>query len=355
MSFLPPLDEHVDQDQAAGPGVVPRAVPLDWPTFLTREIGPVDFIAGRLMVRGQQIALVGDGKAGKSLLAQEWMYRVAAGLGFLGDGPRGPLRVLYVDQENTDDEIQERFLAFGATAETLRNLTYLSFPAFRALNTEAGAADLLAAVDEHRPAVVVLDTISRMVRGKENDAEPWLDLYRHALLPLKARKVSSIRLDHFGKDATRGGRGNSAKTQDVDAVWELTPTERGSSLLRLVRTHTRTGKGPGELLLRRHGEQVGDQWKTGGTWHGLADETEVASTVPDPAQQYRPGARRVLAALGSSALPMTVAQVGDELAKTGTPLKARTIQDALQTLADAGEVDQIDAHPGRPSLWIKAA
>lgn len=337
------------------PAVPPRATPLDWATFLTREQGPVDFLAGRLMVRGQQIALVGHGKAGKSLLSVEWAWRISAGLAFLGDGPRPPLRVLYVDQENPDDDIQERLLSLGATAETLQNLTYLSFPVFRPLNTEAGAGDFLTAVDAYRPAVVFLDTVSRMVKGEENAADTWLALYRLTLMPLKARGISSVRLDHFGKDATRGSRGNSAKTQDVDAVWELAPVEGDATLLQLTRTHTRNGKGADDLLLRRHGELIGDRWKTGGTWHGVADESERPSSTPDPGQQYRPAARRVLGVLAGAAGPLTVRHIGDELAaQSSGPLKPRTIQDALRTLAEAGEADECEITAGKPSLWIRA-
>lgn len=349
-------DKHTDWPDGAStertPAASARAAPLDWPSFLTREIGPVDFIAGRLMVRGQQVALIGDGKAGKSLFSLEWAWRISAGLPFLGDDPRAPLRVMYVDQENPDDDIQERLLSLGATAETLTNLIYLSFPMFRPLNTDAGGSDLLAAVEQYKPAILVLDTISRMIRGKENEADPWLDLYRHTLMPLKARKVSSIRLDHFGKDQTRGGRGNSAKTQDVDAVWELVPTERGSDLLRLTRTHTRNGKGPSELLIRRHGELIGDRWKAGGSWHGLADESEAPSNEPDPMQQFRPAARRVLGVLAGTTMPLTVRQIGDELAgQKGGPLQVRTIQDALKTLAEANLADECEVERGKASLW----
>jgi AAA domain/DnaB-like helicase N terminal domain len=341
--------ETLADPPAAG---VPRATPLDWSAFLTREQGPVDFLAGRLMVRGQQIALVGAGKAGKSLFAVEWAWRIAAGLEFLGDHARPPLRVLYIDQENPDDDIQERLLSLGATPETLQNLTYLSFPAFRPLNTEAGASDLLAVVDEYRPAVLIFDTISRMVKGKENEADPWLDLYRLALMPLKARKVSSIRLDHFGKDATRGGRGNSAKTQDVDAVWELVPVEDDATLLQLTRTHTRNGKGLDDALIRRHGEQVGDRWKAGGTWHGIADASERPEVTPDVEKQFPPAARRVLGVLGTSQLPLTVTEIGDILAgQNDGPLKRRTVQDALKKLAEANRADEVDAHPGKAPLW----
>lgn len=348
------LTALADCGPSPGRQAAPRAAPLDWSAFLAREQGPVDFLSGRLMVRGQQIALVGAGKAGKSLFSVEWAWRISAGLPFLGDHARPPLRVMYIDQENPDDDIQERLLSLGATAETLSNLTYLSFPAFRPLNTEAGAADLLAAVDEYQPAVLFLDTISRMVKGKENEADPWLDLYRLALMPLKARRVSSIRLDHFGKDVTRGGRGNSAKTQDVDAVWELVPVDDDPTLLQLNRTHTRNGKGHDELLLRRRGEQIGDRWKVGGTWHSVADASERPDTKPNRDEQFPPAARRVLGVIGTSMRPMTVREIGDELAaQTAGSVTKRTIQLALNTLADAGLAEELEkGERGKGSIWI---
>lgn len=342
--------ERPDQDEQPPR----RAVPLDWSAFLARDLGPPDFLAGRLMVRGHQVALVGDGKAGKSLFTQEWAWRMAAGLPFLDDCAHAPLKVLYVDMENAEEEIQERLLAFGATPDTLTNLVYLSFPMFRPLNTADGAADLMEVVDEYRPEVVILDTISRMIVGKENDADPWLALYRQTLVRLKKRRISSIRLDHFGKDATRGARGNSTKTQDVDAVWELTPTERGGDLLRLARTHTRSGKGPDELLIRRHGELIGDQWKPGGTWHSIASDEDRPAITPDPMARFTPAARRVLGVLAVNApIGLTVKDIGDALAgQQGGPLKARTIQDALKKLTDSDLIDELAASPGRAGIWV---
>ena len=37
-----------------------------------------------------------------------------------------------------------------------------------------------------------------------------------------------VRLDHTGKDQTKGQRGGSAKYGDVDAVWKLTEVVKGS-------------------------------------------------------------------------------------------------------------------------------
>lgn len=256
-----------DEEQAAVTDET-RAAPLDWADFLGRDLTDIEWLPGKLLAKGQQATLVGDGKAGKSLLCLEWAWRTAAGLPFLGDEAREPVRVLYVDQENSHDVIQDRLNALGADADTLANLAYLSFPAFRPLSTAGGGGDLMRAIERHGSELVFLDTISRMIAGKENESDPWLDLYRYTLKPLKAARCASVRLDHFGKDQDRGARGSSAKTQDVDQVWELTSADDG--LLKLKRTHTRTGIGPGFLAVRRLGEKDGDRWRAGETRHVLA-------------------------------------------------------------------------------------
>ncbi|MFC0499333.1 AAA family ATPase [Streptomyces mutabilis] len=175
---------------------------------------------------GQQITLVGDGKAGKSLFTQEWMWRMATGQPFLGDDPQAPLPILYLDAENGQEQVQERFLSFGAGPLNMGELRYASFPPIRPLDTAGGGADLIALVKATGAQLVVIDTVSRFISGPENDADTWLNLYRHTLLPLKRDRISSVRLDHFGKDKERGGRGSSAKTQDVDHVWELSAPRR---------------------------------------------------------------------------------------------------------------------------------
>ena len=193
---------------------------------------------------------------GKSLFSLDLAAAIASGRAeFLGDeDEREPARVLYVDQENSLLDIHRRLYALGLEAPDLANLVYLSFPPFEPLNTQKGAEALLAAVAEHKADVVVLDTISRMIVGVENDSEPWLALYRYLHVKLKAQEVACIRLDHFGKDTEKGQRGSSAKTQDIDAVWELRAvSSAGPGRLSLKRTHTRTGLGPDRLDVIRQG------------------------------------------------------------------------------------------------------
>jgi hypothetical protein len=205
---------------------------------------------------GQQITVVGDGKAGKSLFVQEWMWRMATGQAFLGDDPQDPVRILYLDAENGQEQVQERFLSFGAgpRGTWASSGTPASHP-IRPLDTAGGGADLLAMVKATGAELVVIDTVSRFIqRPRERRRHLAQGLYRHTLLPLKRDRIASVRLDHFGKDKDRGGRGSSAKTQDVDHVWEL--AAQGGGTLTLKRTHTRTGIGPDFFSLAPPGPAV---------------------------------------------------------------------------------------------------
>ncbi|MDJ0460632.1 AAA family ATPase [Streptomyces sp. H27-C3] len=261
---------------SGGPSHLTSAL-LDWDPFFATNFGAVELLPGKLMAPGQQITIVGDGKAGKSLLVQEWLWRMATGQSFLGDRPKAPVPVLYVDAENGHQDIQDRFMSYGAGPGRMGLFSYASFPPIRPLDTAGGGADLLAMVKECEAQLVCLDTVSRFISGPENDADTWLCLYRHTLLPLKRAGIASVRLDHLGKDGERGARGSSAKNQDVDHVWELRVQGGGDLLLR--RTHTRTGIGPELFHVVRHARREGDRWMPGGTRHVIAAYEHLEQNV----------------------------------------------------------------------------
>jgi hypothetical protein len=278
-----------ETDTAGPPISVERFPRIDWQElFANPEAARADWLPGRLCERGQQIALVSDGKAGKTLLVHEWAWRAVTGRPFLGDERRDPIRVQYWDRENSRRDILGRFLAFGATADDLDLLDYRPFPQFTGpLDAAPAAEELLYLVDQGKPDVVVLDTASRYIGGKESDSDTWLALHRLVHGPLKARGIAGWRLDHFGKDADRGSRGSSAKSQDVDHVWELSVIRHDSQRdhatgtttvvteLKLKRTHTRTGLGEDAFHITRRGRK-GETWLRGDTRHELtaADSTD---------------------------------------------------------------------------------
>src|SRR5207249_3684126 len=82
----------------------------------------------------------------------------------------------------------------------------------------------------------------------ENSADTIRAFYRYTGLGLKKRGVTSARLDHSGKDGTKGRRGSSAKGDDVDVIWRVERTNEG---LILKRDAARMGWVPERVPLRR--------------------------------------------------------------------------------------------------------
>lgn len=283
----PPLPDAPEEEvEAVAPD---RFESLNWHTAFATDFSRIDWLPGKFMERGQQVAIVGEGKVGKSLYAHDWLWRAVTGRSFLGDERRPGLRVLYFDRENGLRDIVTRMQALGATADELAaGFDYRMFPKFSGGLDAApiAVAELLNIVEEVQPDVVIFDTVSRFISGKENDSDTWLQFYGRVHAPLKSKGVAGVRLDHMGKDADKGSRGSSAKSQDVDHVWEMTRTdekhdreagvETVSTQIRMKRTHTRTGLGEDVLnITRRARKGPSGMWLAGETRHELTDAGEV--------------------------------------------------------------------------------
>jgi len=225
--------------------------PVDWHKLWEEAPEEVEWLVEPLIERGQSISIYSPPKAGKSLITLEIAAALATGRPVLGNEAREPMPVLYVDIENSPKDIKDRLSAMGYKPGDLGNLRYLSFPSLPALDSAKGGQHLLAVALAHTAELVVIDTVSRVISGSENDADTFASLYRHALAPLKGLGVSVIRLDHSGKDVTQGQRGSSAKAADVDTVWLL--VKKTDTALHLQRQESRSGRGePLIELVRRY-------------------------------------------------------------------------------------------------------
>ncbi|MGP5052998.1 AAA family ATPase [Brachybacterium alimentarium] len=221
--------------------------PIDWATFLSSSPPEPDWLVFPLVERGQQACLYSETKAGKSLLALDLLKRACMGVQ-LDDSKTAPIRVLYLDFENPEDDLRLRLDSFQASAEDLEGLVYIQFPILPPFDTEEGGEALLSLVMKHQVDLVVIDTISRAIEGLENESSTWHRFYRYTLLGLKRLRVASLRLDHSGKALSSGARGSSAKNSDVDAVWSL-KHEKSKRRRTLKRTYTRRGRGPDQVAL----------------------------------------------------------------------------------------------------------
>jgi hypothetical protein len=229
--------------------IASRYTPVDWAQAWEGQPAEVDWLFEPVLEIGTVNALFAKPGTGKSLLALEIALTLV----------RADRTVVYVDDENRIVDLVERLQAFGATPAELGQLRLYSFAGLPALDSPVGGAHLLALATTDSAALVVLDTTTRMVAGRENDADTFLQLYRCSLVPLKSRGITVLRLDHPGKDVDRGQRGSSAKDGDVDTIWQLAAVTDGLEY-RLERTKSRSGHGPAAFSLQRQYDPLRHDW-----------------------------------------------------------------------------------------------
>ena len=228
-----PAYAHLDPEDARAQYVRTHLKAIDWQELWDDDTEE-EWIVEPLLPARRLVALYSAPKVGKSLLSLELAAGIASGRPLLGTPAQPPRTVLYVDFENDPvGDTRERLQAMNYTPKDLDNLKLLSFPKLSALDSPKGSEELMAAIDYYQAQVVVIDTVSRAVKGDENENNTWLDFYRMTGVKLKAKGVALIRLDHTGKDQTKGQRGGSAKAGDVDAIWHMTKIDEDTVQLRL--------------------------------------------------------------------------------------------------------------------------
>ena len=241
--------EQADQDTQLRREYVLNHLPaVDWHHLWADETEE-DWIVEPLLPARRLVALYSAPKVGKSLLMLELAAAIATGRPILGTTPT-PRRILYVDFENDPrTDTRQRLQNMGYGPADLDNLTMLSYPNLSSLDSEKGSQELMSAIEVYGAEVVIIDTVSRSISGDENENDTWLDFFRHTGLKLKQANVALIRLDHSGKDETKGQRGGSAKSGDVDAVWRM--SKASDDLFDLVCEANRLPIAERSLTIRR--------------------------------------------------------------------------------------------------------
>ena len=219
---------------------------LDLDKVITAEFDDAQWLIEPIIPAHRAVALYAAGKTGKSLLILDLVAAAASGRNILGGVPlEAPIRILYVDQEMTQPDLQERLhsLGYEQPDQTLtKHLHYYQLSPWPPLDTPAGGQCLLAEALKVKAQLVVIDTLIRTVSGEENSADTIKNFYQHTGMALKAAGIALLRIDHAGKDLTRGQRGTSAKRDDVDVVWLLKPKPGnlpGKTMLTLKREAAR--------------------------------------------------------------------------------------------------------------------
>jgi hypothetical protein len=286
---------------------------LDWDTAWTTDHTAADWLLEPLFAAQRAHAMYAGAKVGKSWFVLAGCAALATGRPFLGYPGGEPVDVLYVDYEMTPDDVMSRLLAFGySQADDLSHLTYAVLPSLPPLDTPAGGQALLTSAQAVGARFVVIDTMGRAVEGDENESSTYQEFYVHTGLPLKRAGIGWIRLDHAGKDDSKGQRGSSAKNDDVDIVMKLSRTEAG---LTITATHRRVGWYPEKTqVVVAEGDDGVTTFRiagaTAGYVTGAFDLADKLDELNVPLEWGRVKVRQVLIA---NDIPATNAVLGDAI------------------------------------------
>lgn len=252
----PDLEEDGDGGDAPGVNIL-ETFYVNWQDMWSREPAGEDWLVRPFIAKGRGHALYAGAKTGKSWVTLEVAAALATGREVMHRPAAEPVHVLYLDYEMTLDDLRDRLETFGYHADVdLSHLHYALLPSIPPLDTADGGNIVVEAAQACGAELVVIDTTARAVAGEENDANVYRAFYRHTGKALKAAGIAWLRLDHAGKDATKGQRGSSAKNDDVDLVWRL--ERRENNALRFVATHKRIPWAPDSFDLTKRDTDDGE-------------------------------------------------------------------------------------------------
>jgi len=218
--------------------------PVNWDQLWADVNETVEYVLDPFLPLGRTTTVASQPKLGKSLFGLEIAAVVATG-GYMWGKNVTQRQVSYLDQEMSQADLRERLRDMGySSQDDLSALHYYLQEPWPPLDTAAGGAMLLDAIQRTGAELLVIDTQSKVVEGDENDAGTMTRFFKYTLGPLKVLGVTVLLFDHLGRVASKGARGSSQKPADVDAVWTM--TRRAEDKLTLTRSHNRT----------RHGEDV---------------------------------------------------------------------------------------------------
>jgi hypothetical protein len=213
-------------------GVLPE--PIDWHHFWTVDPEQADWLVEDFWPTGRAMALYAQAKQGKSEFVLHCMVCLATGTHPFTGASMDPVTVCYFDFEMTRDDLWDRLVEMGYTPRSdLSRLRYYQLPMMPPMDTERGGEVVREILERDQPRAVIVDTFGRAVQGEEDKADTVRAFYSHTGLAMKNLGTGYLRTDHAGKSLDRGQRGSSAKSDDVDVIWQL---ERSTTGLTLTST-----------------------------------------------------------------------------------------------------------------------
>jgi putative DNA primase/helicase len=190
--------------------------------FMDFSFPPRDYLLEPWLTTGSIAMIHAFRGNGKTWLALSIAFAIAKSEPLLGWKAHRKARVLYVDGELSGEQLQSRLKLFGCCPDNLfilsRHLLYV-YKQDLDLGTEEGRAYLDQIIEENNIEVIILDSISTLVRsGVENEAEHWAPIGDWGL----THRWSDRTLIYMAHEGLSGRpRGTSKREDPFDTMIKL--------------------------------------------------------------------------------------------------------------------------------------
>jgi hypothetical protein len=216
-----PLSTQSGQNVGTSPQVPTKRSTLRLSDFATsRTDGPGYLVKGLLTQRSYG-ELYGPPGAGKTFVALDIAYHVAAGSDWMGNRVHQGL-VLYLAYEGTGGLVK-RAQALRQHYGSKDVPFYVTSADFN-LREPAGRQALGCVIAElpAKPSLVVIDTFARALMGGDENSAQDVGAFNQAVAALiESTGACVLILHHTGKDKNRGPRGSSALQGAIDTEIEI--------------------------------------------------------------------------------------------------------------------------------------
>lgn len=211
---------RVDLPDAARPGWV-----LHLPEDINAPLPPIDWTVKGLIAAGELALIYGPSGSGKSFLAIDIAFAVAAGLPWRDRSTkRGS--VLYLAAEGGTGVLR-RIKAIRTSADSPDNQLFVLEASPRLLDPSdvqalVGLARTCERQSGRTPRLIVIDTLARVAGGADENSSSDMGGLVAALGQLQRETGAAILVvHHTGKDTERGPRGHSSLRAAVDTAIEV--------------------------------------------------------------------------------------------------------------------------------------
>jgi hypothetical protein len=181
---------------------------------------PPDWVVPRIAARKRRTLLTSAHSGSKTSVIAAIVKAAVTGGTFLGE-PVKAERILIVSGEETADQLaSEKLAPVGITNDHLPKIRIFERGSFPKPGTEAGDAWFIAAVEDFKPDLVVLDTSGTVLKVNQLDGEAVTAVFESALNPVCDRAGAALLFTHHHRKGSVNQGGNLREAAIGSVQWE---------------------------------------------------------------------------------------------------------------------------------------